>query len=368
MTSIAQSTTTLFSTYKQIGKAEDVSDLISNITPFDTPFSTLIKSEKMTGRTHQWQEDELAAAGSNASFEGIDATFLALSPTTLRENNTQILTKACVISNTSDSIKTYGRAKETALQLAKKMKEIKRDLEFAFVHETGAGRVPTDKNSANTNDVQSDGSYSDNSERKMKSAVGMIHSSHIAALGTVVDTTVAASETTVEDNEVKIGETKQPDVSAAQLEASLLTLHQKLYDAGSDADIMMIPTRFAQTVAGFIDDSSRHRDFGKSREIVNVVDVYQSPFGAIKFVINRHMNDDLLLLVDPSMWRSLVLRPFTRTLLAPTGDHTKHFLVGEYSLKHMNFKGSGALWNPTYTGASASGGAVTNDTPAGGTA
>lgn len=366
MTSIAQGTTQLFSTYKQIGKAEDVSDLISNITPFDTPFSTLIKSEKMTGRTHEWQEDELADASSNAMFEGIDASFLALTPTKLRENNTQILTKACVISNTSDAIKTHGRAKETALQLAKKMKEIKRDLEFAFVHETGTGRAPTDKNSDNNNDIASDDSYSNNSQRKMKSALGMVHQNHISSIGTVVTSTTATVSEYEDEDKVQTDATKKSPVTAAQLEQGLLTLHETLYSAGSEADIMMIPTRFATIVADFMDDSSRHRDFGKSREVVNVVDVYQSPFGAVKFVINRHMNEDMLLFVDPSMWRQMVLRPFTRTLLAPTGDHTKHFLVGEYSLKNMNYKSSGALWNTTYTGASSAGSTVANNTPTGG--
>ena len=31
-------------------------------------------------------------------------------------------------------------------------------------------------------------------------------------------------------------------------------------------------------------------------------------------------------LLDPTMWRSAVLRPFSRTLLAKTGDSEKHFV------------------------------------------
>jgi hypothetical protein len=363
-TAVPASTTQLYTTYKQIGKAEDVSDLISNITPFDTPFTTLIKSEKMSGRTHEWQEDSLASAAVNKQHEGVDATFLALTPTVMRENNTQILSKACVISNTSDAVKTYGRAKETALQLAKKMKEIKRDLEFAFVHEVGGGRAPTDVDASQT-DVTTAGAYQSGAERQMKSAAAMISSDHIASIGTVIDTTVASSATPTA-TQVKVTETAQGGLTSADLEQDILGLHQTMYDNGSDADIAMIPSGYATTVAGFIDDASRHRDFGKSREIVNVVDVYISPFGTLKFVINRHQNPDAIYLLDPSMWRSMVLRPFTRTLLAPTGDHTKHYLVGEYSLKHMNFKGSGMLWRTTYTGVSSAGGAVINNTPAGG--
>ena len=47
-----------------------------------------------------------------------------LSPATERTNNTQILTKAFQVSATADAIATYGRAKETAYQLGKALKEI----------------------------------------------------------------------------------------------------------------------------------------------------------------------------------------------------------------------------------------------------
>ncbi len=56
-----------------------------------------------------------------------------LTDATERTNNTQILTKAFQVSATSDAIATYGRAKETAYQLGKALKEIKRDLERAYV-------------------------------------------------------------------------------------------------------------------------------------------------------------------------------------------------------------------------------------------
>ena len=105
----------LYSTYDQVGKAEDVSDIITDISPTDTPFTTMVKTEKVSARTFEWQEDSLAAAANNAAIEGADASMATLSPTTMRTNNTQILTKAFQVSATADAIKTYGRAKETAL-------------------------------------------------------------------------------------------------------------------------------------------------------------------------------------------------------------------------------------------------------------
>ena len=52
----------IYKTYEQIGLAEDVSNIISDITPTDTPFSSMIKSEKVHARQYQYQTDSLAAA------------------------------------------------------------------------------------------------------------------------------------------------------------------------------------------------------------------------------------------------------------------------------------------------------------------
>ena len=79
--------------------------------------STLMKSEKTHARVFEWQEDSLANAAVNAAIEGADASMATLSPTTMRSNVTQILTKSFQISATADAIKTYGRAKETALKM-----------------------------------------------------------------------------------------------------------------------------------------------------------------------------------------------------------------------------------------------------------
>lgn len=88
----------LYSTYDQVGKAEDVSDIITDITPTDTPMFSLMRSEKVAARTFEWMEDSLANAADNKAIEGADASMATLSATTLRSNNTQILTKALTLS------------------------------------------------------------------------------------------------------------------------------------------------------------------------------------------------------------------------------------------------------------------------------
>ena len=62
-------------------------------------------------------KDTIAAAADNKAVEGADPTIGSLTATTMRTGNTQILTKSFQVSATADAIRTYGRAKETALKL-----------------------------------------------------------------------------------------------------------------------------------------------------------------------------------------------------------------------------------------------------------
>lgn len=287
-----------YTSYDQVGKAEDVSDIISDISPTDTPMVSLIKPQKVSARVYEYQTDSLAAAASNAAVEGADPTMATLTATTMITGNTQILTKAFQVSATADAIKTYGRAKETAYQLGRALKEIKRDLEYAYVGASNAG-VAGNSTTA----------------REMDSADQLIDAATTTAGGT-----------------------------AALTETMLLDTGEAVFNEGGDASVFMIKPADAQIVAGFTGASGRYRNFNDgTKTLVNVIDLYVSPYGEYKVVLNRHQMSTHAFLLDPSMWRSAVLRPFSRTLLAKSGDSDKHFVVGEYGLMHLNPKASGQI-------------------------
>lgn len=56
----------VYTSYDQVGLAEDVSDIITDITPTDTPFFSMIKSEKVSARVFEWQEDSLNFQGGQS--------------------------------------------------------------------------------------------------------------------------------------------------------------------------------------------------------------------------------------------------------------------------------------------------------------
>ena len=281
-----------YTSYNQVGLKENVDDLISNISPFSTPMQAMIKNEKVNARTFSFLEDSLADSMVNAQVEGSDASMMTLTDATERTNNTQIMSKAFQISATADAVATYGRAKETALQLAKKLKEIKKDYEHAMVGVT-----------------QSSVAGSASTARKMTSLLNQISTNVDAGAGT----------------------------ADALTEAKLLEAGQTAYDNNSDVDTFMIKPADAQIVAGFSAAAGRNREINQGKTLVNAIDIYVSPYGTYRVVLNRELKTDHALLIDPTMFKTCTLRPFTRTLLAKNGDSDRHHVVGEVSCKHTNF-------------------------------
>jgi hypothetical protein len=128
----------------------------------------------------------------------------------------------------------------------------------------------------------------------------------------------------------------------ALTEAKLLALHQTCYENGSEPTVLMIKPADATIVAGFATATGRNREID-AKTLVNVIDVILTPFGELRTVINRNQLSTHAFLVDPSMFKQCVLRPFTRTLLAKNGDADTHFVVGEVSNKHVNYADSGMI-------------------------
>ena len=129
--------------------------------------------------------------------------------------------------------------------------------------------------------------------------------------------------------------------TAALTETMILNCHRATYDAGGEPEILMIKPADALIVAGFAAASGRQRDFASNRTITNVVDLYVSPWGELKVVINRFILSTVAFMYNPDMYKKCVLRNWTREKLAKDGDSERHMVVGEFSLKHKNYKAAG---------------------------
>jgi hypothetical protein len=304
----------VYTSYDLVGAKEDVSDVISNISPTKTPFQSMIGSEKVTQKLFQWQEDELRAAAQNAKVEGADASEVAITPTSLVTNRTQILSETILIADGLDSTDKYGRAKETAYQMAKTAAQLKRDLELSFV---GIHQAADAGSSV--------------AARKMASYTSLTHTDHHNFMGAATNLS----------------------------EAAVVSMQQELFDEGSDPSVLMVTPSNAVIVADFANKVTnvqnvaatenvaavtvRGRDLGNATTLVNNIDIYKSPFGSLRVVINRFVRAKDTLVFESDMWKKMVFRPWTRTTLAKTGDSTKIQMLGEFSLKHRNQHASGVI-------------------------
>jgi hypothetical protein len=295
-----------YQTYQQVGIKEDVSDIISNISPTKTPFSSGLGTEKVNNTLFQWQEDSLRAAAANAKVEGADPSDITVTPTSMRTNYTQILEETVKTSGTADVVSTYGRAKESAYQMAKTAAQLKRDFERACV---GAA---TDKSAGDASTARTFASY--------HYQINTSGTSNVSYTGAG---------------------------PAALSETFLLTNLQVCFNAGSDPTRIMVTPANSLIIADFAKASGRYRTInngsGKEQAIINVVDLYVSPFGEQKVVVNRFLKTLNTLVYEPDMWKVAVLRNWTRETLAKTGDSLKQMLIGEFSLMHKNFSASGII-------------------------
>jgi hypothetical protein len=293
-----------YQTFQQVGIKENIADIITNLTPTKTPFQSNIGTEKVHNVLFQWQEDSLRAVATNAAVEGADPTYITATPTVMRNNVTQILSEAVVVSDTADTVTVYGRAKEMAYQMQKSASQVKRDLENALV---GTAQTLVTGNSTTA--------------RQFAGAQQQVAAANITYTGG------AATPIT---------------------EAFLLTNLQACFTSGAEPSRIMVTPSNSVVVAGFASAAGRYRTIpgekvGDSSGIVNVVNFYVSPFGEQKVEINRFIKAKNTLVYDPKQWAKAVLRPWTREALAKTGDASKQMIISEQSLKHKNFAASGFL-------------------------
>lgn len=310
----------IMKSYDMVGVKEDISDIITNISPTKTPFQAQIGTEGVHQIHYQWQEDSLIAAGANAQVEGAAAPSAVMNATVLRDNYTQIFSKTAQVSGTANVTKSYGRDKELAYQLSLRSAELKRDLEYALV---------------GVNQTFTAGSDS----------VARVTASYMGMCGT--PGTNAFSVYTVNSASGALNTAIGANVAGALREDIVTTVAQSLYNQGADPDTLMVKPSDALLVSGFqANNRTRFVENGQ-RTIVNTVDLYTSPFGDLKVVKNRFILTSTALVYEGTMWKRAVLRNWFRQTLAITGDATTVQIIGEFGLKHRNFAASGGVINLT---------------------
>lgn len=128
---------------------EDVLDSIFDISDIPTPFLDMIAGTSYDNPYHEWTEDKLAAPNTaNKKVSGSDVTSAdnnAGSPNGKRVgNHAQISIKTVQITDRSGAIAAIGRSNEMGFQTARRLQELRRDVEAISV--SGQASVLDDNN------------------------------------------------------------------------------------------------------------------------------------------------------------------------------------------------------------------------------
>lgn len=310
-----------YQTYQSVGNREDLTDVIYNISPTDTPFMSSVGKTKATAVYHEWQTDSLAAAStSNAAVEGADASSASLAATTRVGNRTQISQKTIQIAGTLESIDKAGRKSEKAYQLSKASAELKRDMEKILLSNQAA--VTGDASTA----------------RKLGSLQAWLNTN--ASVGATAGAAGSAGTT---------ARTSGDDRTFT--EAILKANVKSVYSAGGNPTVLMVTPTQKQVVSGFAGIAAQRYQAPSNAPttIVGAADVYLSDFGTLSVVPNRFMSADaddggeVAFVLDPEYAAIAYLRPFATNELAKTGDSEKTQLLVEYTLEVKNEAAHGII-------------------------
>jgi len=297
-----------FDKYDVTGNREDLSDMIFNISPSETPILSAIKKKKASNTLHQYQTDTLAAAAANAAIEGDDAQDAnAITATTSLNNQTQILKKKIVVSGTQEKGMNHAGVKsEMAYQEAKKMKEIKLDLEFAMLDNgLAVGNAKVVGNATTAREMASLATYL--TENISVGAGGA------ASAGTGADLLTAGTDRDL-------------------TEALLTTVLASCFTNGANPTLMAVSATNKGVVSGFTGGGTRYVDTD-DKKLVNSSDVYVGDFHTLKVVPCRQLVGDNVYLIDPQYLAIADLRPLQSYDLAKTGDNFKREMIWETTLE-----------------------------------
>ncbi len=305
------------------GNREDLSDVVSRITPEDTPIYSMISKETAKAIFPEWEIDTLAAPAANAQVEGDQYTYAAITPVVRAGNYMQIMRKDWVISKTQEALDNAGNAEQRNVIRVKRGIEMKKDTELAIVSNTASvasgtrlmGGLPS--------------WLTTNVSRGATGANG----------GYNTGTKLTVAETT--------------GTQRAFTKTLLDTVMQSCYVNGGNVKYLVVSPYVKSVFVTFMSDTNvasfRYAADGGKNTIIGTADIYEGPFGKVSVVPNRVMATSAAVarrafLLDSELLSMKVLRKIGEDKdLASNADADTGVLIGEHTLAVKNEAGLGVV-------------------------
>lgn len=314
--------TNTFQSTSAVGNREELSDIVSRITPEDTPIYSSISKGKCKSTSPEWEKDSLAAPAANIQLEGDEYTFDAATVPDRMKNHTQIMRKSWIFSNTQEAIDNAGEVEKIAEKKLKAGIEIRKDVELAIVTDNASvggatrefGGLPTwIETNVNRGATGANGGYNSGTGLTVASTTG----------------TQRAFTKTIMDDVMK-----------------------QAYESGANVNKVVVSPYVKSVFVTFMSDSNvaafRSSADGKGKNtIVGTADIYEGPYGKVMLEPNRVMATSAAVarnayFLDTDMLEFKWLRKIQEDKgVAKTGDAKKGVLIGEGTLCVKNEEGIG---------------------------
>ena len=301
--------TNAFDTYSATADREDLSNIIYNISPMQTPFMSSIGKRNINNVVFDWQTESLPTPSAAGQLEGFELSRSTATATTRVSNVAMISKRDATVTGSQDASDPAGKRSEMAHQLAIMAKALKRDMETALCQNGG-------KTTGNATTARKTGGF----ESWIKSNYSK------AASGAPTGGGTAPTDGT----------------QRALTEPLLKAVLQSCFTNGGEPSMAICGPVNKQKISGFT-GRTQARQMIDANTVEASVSVYSSDFGELKIVPSNRSRERSLLLVDPEFAKVSYLRDFKTVDIATIGDAETKMIVVEYGLEVSNEAAHGVV-------------------------
>jgi hypothetical protein len=313
---------------------EDVSTILYNLDPSDVPIvSAAGKSRSIHNTLFEWVQETLSDRDDTAVLEGDETTRAASSLTSRSNNVAMILSRNATTTGTQEALRNFTKSSQMGHQMARKSKELKRDVEFAITRNKAknVGAAGTARQTATLLTW-----FSDTAKFNSNADAGAT-----AATGDGSDTWTRSATT------------------RAVSEAQINSVMESIYDNGGDPTMMFVSPGHKVDISAFTGRSNTREMINKGT-VGSPISVYASDFGDIKVVPCRTLGKDAagatgsavcankdIYILDPAHYRLAMLRNYSTFELSKIGDASTRQIIVEFGLQVDNSQAHGLITDLT---------------------
>lgn len=273
----------------------DLREEIALVSPTDTPLTTLLMGRgatvPATDITVTWRERKLNETRGTLKKEGAEAGDPIKSSRGTLSNVCQIIEKVTQVSGTAEKLNPKGIGSSFNAEVADRLIEAKRDLEWYFLNGVRAEET-------------------ESVPRQMNGLINLVNAENVI------------------------------DATDGLTEALMLDAMQKMWDHGSQGEYYTFVNAGVKRKLNELFKNGQNVRINIENGIAQVQGVtvqrVESDFGVLNLVLNRHVDAKTMLILDLDQVQIAELRGTFFEMLPKSGDYHKGHILNESTIKLLN--------------------------------